>query len=196
MKCLVFVGSLNREAPYFQGARGVGLSAYAFDETTFACVEQAETGTIDNPTFLTVNPAGTHLYACSEVFGWHEGMVGAYRYDHREKSFHYVNAQLTLGSIAAHNCLSRDGSKLMVANYGMGSGGPDQSIVVYGVRDDGGLSQPLSSVAHVGTGPNAERQERSHAHSINEIIDGGIAIVADLGIDRLVSYRVADDGAL
>ncbi|MCP4384744.1 MAG: lactonase family protein, partial [Hyphomicrobiales bacterium] len=47
-----------------------------------------------------------------------------------------------------------------------------------------------------GTGPNAERQERSHAHSINEIIDGGIAIVADLGIDRLVSYRVADDGAL
>ena len=25
-KLLVFVGSLNREAPYFQGARGVGLS--------------------------------------------------------------------------------------------------------------------------------------------------------------------------
>ena len=24
--CLIFVGSLNREAPYFQGARGVGLS--------------------------------------------------------------------------------------------------------------------------------------------------------------------------
>ncbi|MGT2465430.1 hypothetical protein ACVOMV_09390 [Mesorhizobium atlanticum] len=34
--CLVFVGSLNREAPYFQGARGVGLGVYAFDEAT-AC---------------------------------------------------------------------------------------------------------------------------------------------------------------
>lgn len=32
--CLVFVGSLNREAPYFQGARGVGLGVYSFDEET------------------------------------------------------------------------------------------------------------------------------------------------------------------
>ncbi len=31
----VFVGSLNREAPYFQGARGMGLSAYALDEATW-----------------------------------------------------------------------------------------------------------------------------------------------------------------
>ncbi|PZV35611.1 hypothetical protein B5V02_26555 [Mesorhizobium kowhaii] len=37
--CLVFVGSLNREAPYFQGARGVGLGVYSFDEATPMCVK-------------------------------------------------------------------------------------------------------------------------------------------------------------
>ena len=31
------VGSLNREAPYFQGARGEGLTIFAFDETTLEC---------------------------------------------------------------------------------------------------------------------------------------------------------------
>ncbi|WP_245442050.1 hypothetical protein [Mesorhizobium hawassense] len=34
--CLVFAGSLNREAPYFQGARGVRLGVYAFDQATLA----------------------------------------------------------------------------------------------------------------------------------------------------------------
>ena len=57
----------------------------------------------------------------------------------------------------------------------MGEGGPDQSLVVFGIRDDGGLTPPLSSVAHGGgPGPNAERQERSHAHSVNETVGGGI----------------------
>ena len=111
-------------------------------------------------------------------------------------ALHYINAQPTLGSITAHNFISARRRKLMVANYGMGEGGPDRSVVVYGIREDGGLTPPLASVAHSGTGPNAERQERSHAHSVNETIGGGIVIVADLGIDRLIAYRLSDAGEL
>ncbi len=196
MDCLVFVGSLNRDAPYFQGARGVGLSVYAFDDRTLETEKLAETGAVDNPTFLSVSPDGTHVYANSEVFEWREGMVTAFRFDREANALHYINAQPTLGSITAHNFISRDGRKLMVANYGMGEGGPDQSVVVYGIREDGGLTPPVANVAHSGIGPHAERQERSHAHSVNETIDGGIAIVADLGIDRLISYRLSAAGEL
>lgn len=195
-KCLVFVGSLNREAPYFQGARGVGLSVYSFDEATLESAELAESTAIDNPTFLSVTDDGSHIYANSEVFGWHEGLVSAFSFDRGTNALRYINAQPTLGSIAAHNFLTRDGTKLMVANYGMGEGGPDRSVVVYGLRDDGGLTPPLASIAHEGTGPNAERQERSHAHSVTETIGGGMAIVADLGIDSLVVYRLTDSGDL
>ena len=60
--CLVFVGSLNREAPYFQGARGVGLGVYSFDEATLQIQKLAETNDVDNPTFLSVTPDGSlHL---------------------------------------------------------------------------------------------------------------------------------------
>ena len=139
MRHLVFVGSLNREAPYFQGARGVGLGVYAFDEETLETVKLAETDDIDNPTFLSVTPDGSRVYANSEVFAWREGTVSAYRFDRGAGTLAYLNKQPALGSITAHNAVSRDGSKLFVANYGMGSGGPDRSLVVYGFEKDGAL---------------------------------------------------------
>lgn len=194
--CLVFVGSLNRDAPYFQGARGVGLGVYSFDEGTLETKKLAETEDIDNPTFLSVTSDGSHVYANSEVFTWREGVVSAYRFDRQTATLSYVNKQPTLGSITAHNTITRDGTKLLVANYGMGEGGPDRSVVVLGLREDGGLSAPLSSVAHSGTGPDPARQERPHAHSVTETVAGGMAIVADLGIDQLVSYRIGSDGSL
>ncbi|MER8630914.1 lactonase family protein [Mesorhizobium opportunistum] len=193
---LVFVGSLNREAPYFQGARGVGLSVYSFDEKTLETKKLAETNDVDNPTFLSVTPDGTRIYANSEVFTWREGTVSAYGFDRGSSTLTYLNKQPSLGSITAHNTITRDGTKLLVANYGMGEGGPDRAVAVYGFDKDGALTPPLASVSHNGTGPNAARQERSHAHSVTETIAGGTAIVADLGIDRLVSYRIEQDGNL
>jgi len=195
MRHLVFVGSLNREAPYFQGARGVGLGVYAFDEETLETVKLAETDDIDNPTFLSVTPDGSRVYANSEVFAWREGTVSAYRFDRGAGALAYLNKQPALGSITAHNAVSRDGSKLFIANYGMGSGGPDRSLVVYGFEKDGALTPALASVTHAGTGPDSARQERPHAHSVTEVADN-LVVVADLGIDRLVAYRVGADGAL
>ncbi|MBL8584455.1 MAG: lactonase family protein [Rhizobiaceae bacterium] len=195
-KFTVFVGSLNREAPYFQGARGVGLSVHSFDEETLETVQLAETNDVDNPTYLSVTPDGRRVYANSEVFVWREGVVTAYDFDKAAGALTYLNKQPTLGSITAHNCITKDGTKLLVSNYGMGAGGPDRSVVVYHILPDGSLTPPVHSIAHRGTGPNAARQERAHAHSATETVGGGTAIVADLGIDALVSYAIGADGTL
>lgn len=193
---LIFVGTLNREAPYFQGARGKGLIVYRFDEETLDVEELAHAPEIENPTFLSVNATGTHVYANSEIFGWKEGMVTAFRFDPGSRRLDHINMQPSLGSITAHNMLSRDGGKLLVANYSMGNGGPDQAIVVYGIRPDGGLTAPLASVTRSGAGPDTSRQERSHAHSVTELLTPGLAVVADLGTDSLITYRFGTDGAL
>ncbi len=63
--------------PYLQGARGVGLGVYSFDEETLETRKLAETGDVDNPTFLSVTPDGSHIYANSEVFAWRQGVVSA-----------------------------------------------------------------------------------------------------------------------
>ncbi|CAN7364600.1 lactonase family protein [Rhizobium sp. LjRoot30] len=193
---LAFVGTLNREAPYFQGARGNGLAVFSFDEETLSVNRLAEAPEIENPTFLSVNAAGTVVYANSEIFGWKEGLVSAFRFDREAGRLDYINMQPSLGSITAHSMVSRDGTKLLVANYGMGEGGPDRSVVVYGIRADGGLTPPIGSIAQHGTGPDANRQERSHAHSVTELLSGNLAVVADLGTDTLTTYRMNADGSL
>lgn len=190
-RTVVFVGGLNRKAPYFAGANGVGLSVYEFDEDTLETKLLDETGEIDNPAFLSVTRDGTRIYANSEVFAWREGTVTAYAFDRTTGKLSYINKQPTRGSITAHNSISRDGTKLFVVNYAMGEGGPDQALVAYGINSDGSLTRPLDSVAHSGSGPNAARQERSHPHSVNET-EGGLLIVADLGIDSIFTYRFAD----
>ncbi|TXI08682.1 MAG: lactonase family protein [Rhizobium sp.] len=194
-KYLTFVGTLTRPAPYFRSARGSGLLVYSFDEDTLDVEKLAETADVENPTFLSVSADGSHVYANSEIFGWKEGLVTAFQFDRQAGALRYINMQPTLGSITAQNALSRDNRRLFVANYGMGGGGPDRSIVIYDRLDDGGLTAPRASVALAGTGPNLDRQERSHSHSVTEL-PGDIIVVADLGADSLVSFRIGEAGRL
>ncbi|HWK63692.1 MAG TPA: lactonase family protein [Rhizobiaceae bacterium] len=191
----MLVGCLNRNAPYFSQANGVGLAVFSFDENTLSLKKCAEADDIDNPTFLTVDPETHCIYANSEVFGWKEGTVSAYRFAPETGVLTYLNKQVTLGSIAAHNSLTRDGRFLMVANYSMGEGGPDQTVAVFGRNPDGSLTPALSSVAHTGSGPNRERQERSHGHCALQLVDG-LVLVTDLGTDRVFAYRMGPDGRL
>mgnify|MGYP001121121612 CR=1 FL=1 len=134
-KYLAFVGTLNRPAPYFRNARGCGLLVYSFDEDTLEVEKLAEANDIDNPTFLSVSADGSHVYANSEIAGWKEGLVTAFRFDREARALHHINMQPALGSVTAYNAVSRDERRLFVTNYSIGSGGPDQSLVVYERRD-------------------------------------------------------------
>jgi len=190
-RTLVFVGCLTRPTPYFAGAHAEeGLAIFALDEDTGRLRILGRTGGIDNPTFLSVSPHG-YLYATSEVFGWNEGVVSAYAIDPANGTLGYINKQPTLGSISAHNSLDRTGRYLFVTNYGHDYPGevPDRSVAVYPIRDDGGLGAPLCSVKHAGTGPVPGRQVRPHPHSALASPDNRFVLVADLGIDQLVTYR-------
>lgn len=194
-KLYLAVGSLNREAPYFQGVRGEGLSIYAFDTKTGDAQRICGTSSVDNPTFLSVDPASSVIYANSEVFGWHEGTVSAYRFDAEKGELVYFNKQSCQGSITAHNTITQDGKFVLVANYAMGSGGPDRSLVALPIKDDGSLGTVTGSVRHEGSlGPNSERQERSHPHCIVETPEGGTFLSADLGLDEVIAYRVDENG--
>ncbi|TQS44736.1 lactonase family protein [Cryptosporangium phraense] len=72
---------------------------------------------------------------------------------------------------------------LLAANYGSGS------VSVHPVAD--GIVGPATDlVRHSGSGPDADRQEGPHAHQVVPGPDGRVTVV-DLGIDRLVEYRLA-----
>ena len=151
-RTFVVVGSLTRDAPYFQGARGKGITVFAFDVQTGQLTRLAEKGGVDNPTYLSVHEGNRCVYANSEVFGWNEGTVSAYRLDPTTGSLSYLNKQPALGSILAHNSLDRSGRFVLVANYSVYAEPedslPDQAVVVMPIRQDGALGaadqQPFS----------------------------------------------------
>lgn len=192
------VGSLNRATPYFHGARGVGLSVFAFDPATGIADHVCDEAGIDNPTFLTTDPDTSCVYANSEVPAWHEGTVTAFRFDPQLRRLVYLSKQPTLGCTTSYNSLDRAGRYLLVANYGGGAegDGPDQALVVLPILDDGGLGAPVSSVSYRGSGPDSARQDRSHPHCVVPSPDGRFAVMSDLGSDALVTFAVSAAGAL
>lgn len=198
-RIFAFVGTLNRPAPYFSTCDGKGLGVFAYDEATGGVDLLHEVEGIDNPSFLTLHPAGHTLYATSEVFGWHEGVVTAYRIDHATGALSYINKQPTRGSITAHASFDRTGRWLLVTNYLIGTPGlrAPQAVVVYPVEQDGGVGAPVCSVGHVGHGPDPQRQEGPHPHCAVASPDNRHVLVCDLGIDRVMVYAFnAETGQL
>jgi len=119
---------------------------------------------LDNSTFMSANIATGCIYAGSEIGGGYEGVVSAYRCDPAGRRLRYINAQPTLGSLTAHVCLDREGRHLFATSYGgMPAGeGPDRAVVIYALRENGGLDAPGTGIGLSGCGQNPARRERSH----------------------------------
>jgi 6-phosphogluconolactonase len=196
-RTLLIVACLNREVPYFQGARGKGIAVLGFNEGTGELTKLSEETNADNPNYLAIHESNRCIYTVSEALGRNEGVVTAYQLDPAAGRLSYINNQGTLGSVPAYASFDRAGKFLLVANYSMDTelppSSPDQAIAVMPIRADGSVGDPVASRAHAGRGPNTQRQERSHAHCIVTTPDNSHIVVADLGIDKLMIYRFDGD---
>jgi 6-phosphogluconolactonase len=141
----------------------------------------------ENPSFVAIRPDGNFVYAVNEVsnFGGEKaGAVSAFAFDRKTATLKLLNQQSSGGAGPCHLVVDKTGSCVVVANYGGGS------VASLKIRKDGRLSKPVSFIQHEGSSVNVQRQEGPHGHSIN--IDGGnrFAVAADLGLDKLLTYRV------
>lgn len=186
-KSLLFVGGSNRKVDWLAHANSPGISCFEVDEETAAAKLLSVTAGIDNPTFLSVSPDGALLAATSEVGEWDEGTISLYRIGNGKLD--YVNKQATRGDNTAHSSFHPTKPLVAIANYS--SRPAAQSIVLY--RTGELLSPPLATAIHAGSGPNPARQERSHPHCARWSPDGRFLLVPDLGMDRVVIYRLEGD---
>ncbi len=135
-----------------------------------------------HPSFLEIHPNGRFLYAVSEVGG--EGSVSAYAVDADTGDLKLLNRRPSGGAGPCHVSIDHAGRNVLVANYGSGSAS------VIPVESDGRLAEPSGRVQHEGSSVNPARQKGPHAHSINVSPNDRFAFVADLGIDKIMIYRL------
>lgn len=139
------------------------------------------------------------LCATSEVLGWNEGTITSYAIDPATGRLTYLSKQPTRGDIAAHLSFDATGRFAASVNYAVlpVTARPNRSLAVYRIAADGELGPVIAEVTHDGSGPDAARQDRPHAHCVRWTPDNRFVVVADLGIDKLVVYAFdAESGSL
>jgi 6-phosphogluconolactonase len=100
--------------------------------------------------------------------------------------------------------VDRTGRVALAANYGGGS------VICFGLAADGSLEPvvkgtpsgvpgssgvPGGFIQHEGKGPNPQRQEGPHGHSINPTADSRFAVACDLGLDKVFLHSLDADKA-
>ena len=181
-----YIGTYTEREPHVQG-KAVGIYVYHVDLRTGAFTLVHALPGVANPSFLAIDPHQRFLYAVNEVQeidGQATGAVSAFAIDQASGALTYLNQQISHGSGPGHLCVDRTARFVLVANYGGGS------ISILPIRGDGSLGPATDAVQHVGSSVNPTRQREPHAHSITMDASNRYALVADLGLDKVFTYRV------
>lgn len=160
-----------------------GIYVFEFDRKTASMKPVQAVSNAKSPSFLAIHPSGKHLYSVNE--GAEKlGGVSSYAIDKPTGKLTFINGQSSLGAGPCHISVDQTGKTAFVSNYGGGS------LAVLPINADGSLAAPSDSVQDVGTGPNAQRQDKSHVHSATLAPDNRFVYVANLTTDKVNIFAI------
>lgn len=140
---------------------------------------------ISGPGFLALHPNGQHIYAVGSLDG--QAVLAAYevQWARGQTTLSFQNAVEIGDGGAAHVSIDSTGRTILTAQYGAGS------TAVFAVNKDGSIKQRTQLLKH-GAGSKAipGRQDKPHAHWTGFSPDERFAFVPDLGMDKVVIYKV------
>lgn len=177
----------------YTGPKSKGIYVSRFNADTGKLTEPQLAAETRNPSFLAVHPNGRLLYAVGELGdfqGKRTGAVSAFALDGKTGKLTLLNQQPSGGQGPCHLALDSKGRCVLVANYGSGS------VAALPVQKDGSVGEAASTIQHIGSSVNPQRQAGPHAHHV--LVDRGDrhALVCDLGLDQVLVYRLDAKRAL
>jgi 6-phosphogluconolactonase len=161
----------------YTGPKSQGIYRCTLDETGQLSAPEL-VAPIKNPSFVALSPNGKTLYAVCDAGG---SAVGAWSIAPGGQ-LTALGTQPSGGGDACHLSIDATGKTVVVANYGGGS------VASFPIREDGSLAPSASLIQHTGNGPNKNRQEKPHAHSIYVDPTNKFVYSCDLGTDKVLIY--------
>jgi 6-phosphogluconolactonase len=173
---LVYVGTYTN-----RGSEGVYV--YRLDPSTGGLKAVTKSPHLNNPSFVAIDPKGRCVYAVREG-GGPAGAIVALARNAATGELTILNEQPSGGQGPCFVTVDREGRFALAANYGSGS------VAMFPIAEDGRLQPASSVVQHEGSSVNPSRQKGPHAHSINLDPTNRFAFAPDLGLDKIMIYRV------
>lgn len=164
-------------------SRGIYVSRLDADTGKIFAPELA--AEVANPCFLNLSPDGRFLYSANSTkFDGNNGSVAAFAVDKKSGALKLLNEKSSGGNGPCHVSVDASGKVLLAANYGSGS------VKSFRLENDGRIGADGSLLQHTGSSVNTNRQTGPHAHFIAADPGNHFALTCDLGLDRVMAYRL------
>lgn len=176
----VYVGS-------YTGATSASRGIYAlrFDSKSGALTSMGLAAETVNPAHVWATPDGRFLYAVN----WQGNetvkgdTVSSFAIDRKSGSLTFLN-KVSAGGVQPNQIVVDPSGKIAITvNYNSGT------IAAYAIEADGRLTNPVYKDEHRGR-PLSRQQPGPRAHGVVFSKDSRFAYVAELGLDRIYTYRV------
>src|SRR5215475_4938352 len=179
IESLLYVGT-------YTNGKSEGIYVYRMNSGSGELKHAVTVKGVSNPSFLAIDPKQRFLYAANEsgeFAGRKGGGVTAFAIDRQSGDLRKLNERHSPG-VPCHVSVHPSGRFVMAANYGGGN------VVIYPVRADGSLGEPTDVAQHTGKGADPKRQDGPHTHCAIPDAAGRYVFAPDLGIDKVMIYRV------
>lgn len=174
-KQLLLVGSYNH-LPF---GSGEGIYVLDYDTETGELAQRSVCIECDNPSYLVQN--GEMVYAVQELLD--RGCIASYKLD-EDSQLHRVRTVEMPGGLMCHLAIWPGAKFISATNYWTGS------LVVCPIEEDATVGDLKTLVQYSGHGNDSNRQAGPHTHSSVVDPSGQWLVVAELGIDRIMVYKI------
>jgi len=140
-----------------------------------------------SPCWVAVSPDEKVIYAANNVKtfkGENTGSISAFALDAATGRLNFLNAKSSGGAGPCYVSVEASGRMLLTANYGAGS------VKSFRLETDGSIGADGTLIQHTGHSVNTNRQAAPHAHFIATDPGNRFALACDLGLDRVLAYRL------
>ncbi|KXU37590.1 hypothetical protein AXK11_01980 [Cephaloticoccus primus] len=174
----------------YTGKGSQGIYTLLIDRPSGALSTPELVATTDNPTWLSLSPDKSRLYAVSGS----EALASTFAIDPASGRLSPEHDSSGAGGKPpCHLAVDPSARVVIASHYHKGL------VASLPIRADGSLGPVQSRIDHnqpgIPTGPHPSRQDAAHVHSATLSPDGRYAYVCDLGLDRIYAYALAPEQA-
>ncbi len=167
-----------------------GIALFQLDYTNGKIEKLKEFDAEANSDYLAISPNNLYLLSVAMDEDKNSGLITSFSINTENGELSYEDEEPSGGTDPCYITINKKSSCAIIAHY---SGG---NVTVASLLENGNLSGIIDNKKHQGSGPNKERQEGPHPHMCYYSPKGNYIFVPDLGLDKIMVYKLNDNGHL